>query len=144
MVICPSCGKRLRDEFTYCRICGSKLTGEEQGDYSTDMLNVFKNDGEYMYLFSEKGNQIVIKAGSMDELAGIVCEKHYPWEFRDWKNNVGHAERQSVEIPEVKTEFLRASSLKGPEIIPTASTKRKNDEDESYVPEYVVERVVDK
>ena len=143
MVICPNCGKRLRDNFSYCRICGSKVDGGVPGDYSTDMLNVFKHGEDYIYLFSEKGNQVVIKAGSMDELAAIVCDRQYPWEFRDWKNNVRHSERKTVEIPKFKTEFLKASSLKEPEIIPTASFKRKKDENESYVPEYEVERVGD-
>jgi hypothetical protein len=142
MVICPNCGKVSRDSFTYCRVCGSKFNGEKTGDYSTDMLNVFTDGDEYMYLFSERGNQVVLKAGSMDELAQIVCKKQYPWEFKDWKGSVSHAKRQSVKIPDFKTEFLKASCLKEAEIIPTASMKRKN-KDESYVPEYVVEKVVD-
>ena len=143
MVVCPNCQKSLRDNFSHCRICGSELTGERVGDFSTDMLNVFKIGEEYIYLFAENGNQVVIRAGSMDELAGIVCDRQYPWEFRDWKSNVSHTEKKCVEIPELKTEFLKASSLKEPEIIPTASAKKKQ-EDESYVPEYEVERVVER
>lgn len=142
MVVCPNCGKKFRDGFRYCRICGSKLNGDELGDFSTDMLNVFKHGEEYLYLFCEKGNQTVIKADSIDELADIVREKRYPWEFRDWKGNATHSKKETVEIPQTKTEFLIASSLKEPEIIPTASAKRKKEEDESYVPEYVVEEVV--
>ena len=138
---CPNCGKLIRDGFRYCRFCGSEMEGQP-GDYSTDMLNVFKHDGEYMYLFSENGNQIVLKAGSMDELAALVGECKYPWEFRDWKANLSHAKPGKVGVSEVKSEFLRASSLKEPEIIPTASTRKKRD-DESYVPEYEVERVVE-
>ena len=82
MVICPNCGKSLRENFSYCRICGSKVDGGVPDDYSTDMLNVFKHGEDYIYLFSEKGNQVVIKAGSMDELAVIVCDRQYQWEFR--------------------------------------------------------------
>lgn len=143
MVMCPNCGKKSRDDFAYCRVCGSKLNGETMGDFSTDMLNVFRDGEEYLYLFCEKGNQVVLKAGSMDELAGVVFERQYPWEFRDWKGNVKHGERQIAEMPKFKTEFLKASALKEPEVIPTTSFKRKRQEDESYVPEYEVERVVD-
>lgn len=113
------------------------------GDFSTDMLNVFKHGEEYTYLFCKNGNQVVLKAGSIEELEGIVCDSKYPWELRDWKGNVSHAKRESIEIPEFETEFLKASALKEPEIIPTASFKRKRQEDESYVPHYEVENVVD-
>ena len=119
------------------------MNGEHLGDFSTDMLNVFKIGDEYLYLFSEKGNQVILRAGSMDGLASLVGQRKYPWEFRDWKANVSHTKRKTVEVPEVKTEFLKASSLKAPEIIPTSSSKRKKQEDESYVPEYEVEEVVD-
>ncbi len=143
MIECPNCGRSVRNAFAHCRFCGSSMNAEHLGDFSTDMLNVFKIGDEYIYLFSEKGNQIILRAGSMDGLASLVEERKYPWEFRDWKKNVSHKRRQTVEVPEVKTEFLKASSLKAPEIIPTSSTKRKKQEDESYVPEYEVENVYD-
>ncbi len=143
VIECPNCGKGVRNGFAHCRFCGSEMNGEHLGDFTTDMLNVFKIEDEYLYLFSENGNQVILRAGSMDGLAGLVEERKYPWEFRDWKANVSHTKRQTVEVPEVKTEFLKASSLKAPEIIPTASAKRKKQEDESYVPEYEVEEVVD-
>ena len=79
----------------------------------------------------------------MDELATLVQEKRYPWQFKDWKGDTRHTKRQSVAIPKVKTEFLKASSLKEVEVIPTFPVKAKKDGDESYVPEYVVEKVVD-
>ena len=96
-----------------------------------------------MYLYSENGSQVVIKAGSVEELEALAAERQYPWESRDWKSNVSHVKRKSVERPLYKSEFLKASSLKEPEIIPTASFKKKKSEEESYVPEYVVEKVVD-
>lgn len=85
MVICPNCGKVFRDNFSRCRICGCRLDGNELGDCSTDMLNVFTCGEGFMYLFSENGNQVIITAGSMDELAKIVSEKKYPWKSGDWK-----------------------------------------------------------
>ncbi|MBQ2654200.1 MAG: hypothetical protein IJF83_11635 [Methanobrevibacter sp.] len=143
MIECPNCDKSVRDSFTYCRFCGSKMNGEKMGDFTTDMLNVFRVGEDYLYLFAEKGSQVVLKAGSMDELASIVLKKKYPWEFRDWKGNASHTKRDSVEIPEVKTEFLKASALKEVEIIPSSSAKKKKAEDESYVPDYEVEEVRD-
>lgn len=119
------------------------MNGEKLGDFTTDMLNVFRVGDDYLYLFAEKGSQVVLKASSMDELASIVLKKNYPWEFRDWKGNVSHTKRDSVEIPEVKTEFLKASALKEVEIIPTSSAKKKKAEEESYVPDYEVEEVRD-
>ena len=144
VIECPNCGKSVRNGFAHCRFCGSEMNGEHLGDFTTDMLNVFKIGDEYLYLFSQKGNQVILHAGSIDELASLVEERKYPWEFRDWKGNVGHTKRKTVEIPKLESEFLKASSLKAPEIIPTASAKRKKEEDESYVPEYEVEEVVDK
>ena len=144
VIECPNCGKSVRNGFAHCRFCGSEMNGEHLGDFTTDMLNVFKIGDEYLYLFSQKGNQVILQAGSIDELASLVEERKYPWEFRDWKGNVGHTKRKTVEIPKFESEFLKASSLKAPEIIPTASAKRKKEEDESYVPEYEVEEVVDK
>lgn len=143
LIECPYCGKDVRDDFAHCRHCGSMVNGEAVGDFATDMLNVFRIDGQYIYLFSRNGSQVVLKAGSIEELARLVEDRNYPWEFRDWKGSVSHAERKAVEIPEVKTDFLKASALKGPEVIPTSSARRKRDEDESYVPEYEVEEVSD-
>ena len=79
LIECPNSAKPMRESFAYCRICGSRLDGESPGDYATDVLNVFKNGDEYMYLFAESGNQVVLKAGSMDELAQMVEKRKYPW-----------------------------------------------------------------
>ncbi|MBQ7928778.1 MAG: hypothetical protein IJ287_08585 [Methanobrevibacter sp.] len=137
---CANCGKQMRDSFTYCRVCGTKLEDGVPGDYSTDMLNVFTDDDEYIYLFAENGNQVVLRADSLDGLAAMVEEKKYPWEFREWKDNIKPQKRQTVEIPKFKSDFLKASSLKEPEIIPAASTRKQKDE--SYIPEYEIEKVM--
>lgn len=140
MAECSNCGKQLKDNVKYCRICGTRLDGGTPGDYSTEMLNVFKHGDEYLYLFFENGNQVVLKADSLDGLEEMVCEKKYPWQFRDWKNSA-KPHRETARIPEFKSDFLKASSLKEVEIIPTASTRRKKDE--SYIPDYEVEKVED-
>lgn len=146
MQVCPNCAKKLKDNFVYCRICGTKLSGENPGDFTTDMLNVFDHGDEFVYLFSDKGSQVVLKAGSMDELASIVSEKNYPWEFRDKSKNVNSAKNvELVKTPRFETDFLRASSLQEPEVIPTSSTTKKfeAEKDESYVPDFEVSRVVE-
>lgn len=145
MVSCPNCGKKLRDTFEYCRICGSRLDGKIVGDFRTDMLNVFRHPDSYIYLFACSGNQDVIMADSLEELERIAVEKKYPWESYDWKDSFTASEVETRPVPEFSTEFLKASSLKEPEIIPTSSTRKefKRDEDESYVPDYEVSRVVE-
>ena len=70
----------------------------------------------------------------------MVEEKKYPWELRDWKDNIRPQRSQTVEIPKFKSDFLKASSLKEPEIIPAASTRKQKDE--SYIPEYEIEKVM--
>lgn len=146
MQLCPNCGKKLKDSFVYCRICGTKLKGENPGDFTTDMLNVFDHGDEFIYLFSNKGSQVVLKAGSIDELALMAIEKKYPWEFRDKSKNASSAKNvELVKTPRFETDFLRASSLQEPEVIPTSSTakKVKAEKDESYVPDFEVIRVVE-
>ena len=88
MIECTNCGKELRNNFRYCRICGTELDGGEPGDYSTDMLNVFRHGDGYLYLFSENGNQVILKASTLEELAVMVEDKKYPWEFRDKDNKI--------------------------------------------------------
>lgn len=124
MAVCPNCAKKLRDNFVYCRICGTKLSGENPGDFTTEMLNVFNHEDGFVYLFCENGNQVTLKAGSMEELALLAREKKYPWEFADKSKN----SRRNVEMvgtPHFENDFLRASSLHKPEIIPTSSTFKK-------------------
>lgn len=146
MQVCPNCAKKLKDSYVYCRVCGTKLDGGNPGDFSTEMLNVFDHGDEFIYLFSDKGNQVVLKAGSMDELASMANEKNYPWEFRDSSKNMNSTENvELVKTPRFETDFLRASSLQEPEIIPTSSTAKRAEakKDESYVPDFEVSRVVD-
>lgn len=103
MIECTNCGKELRDNFRYCRICGTELDGGESGDYSTDMLNVFRHGDEYLYLFSEKGNQVILKADTLEELAVMVADKKYPWQFRQEHNNMGSqsSENHQYEVENV-------------------------------------------
>lgn len=144
MVSCPNCGEKVRNNFVYCRICGCLLEGGDSEDHITDLLNVFKHSDEYLYLFCERGNQVVLKAESLEELEGLVSEKQYPWGFKDWKNNVSSPKKETLPSPEVKTEFLKASALKEAEIIPTSSIKKQKDNtEESYTPDYEVSRVVE-
>jgi hypothetical protein len=142
MVSCPNCKEKSRNTFEYCRFCGSRLSGENPGNHKTDMLNVFRDGDEYIYLFTVRGNQEILRAGSLEELADMVHDKQYPWLFNDWKDSINTVKRQTLPVPEVSTEFLKASALKEVEIIPTSSTKRKKDDDESYTPDYEVSRVV--
>ena len=128
MIECANCGKELRDNFIYCRICGTKLGGGEPGDYSTDMLNVFKHGDDYIYLFSENGNQVILKAGTLDELAVMVGEKKYPWEFRDWNSNLKSHKSETAEIPELKSDFMNPGGMNDPEFIPSSSARKHNDD----------------
>lgn len=143
MAVCPNCAKKLRDNFVYCRVCGSELSGENPGDFTTEMLNVFNHEDGFLYLFSENGNQVVLNAGSMEELAVIVHEKNYPWEFTDKSKN-STKKVELVKTPQFETDFLKASSFQEPEVLATSSTFKKPEiKDESYVPDFEVSRVVD-
>jgi hypothetical protein len=79
MKACPNCSKRVNGNFTYCNACGSRLDGEKTGDFTTDYLNVFHVDDEYVYLFSVRGRQVVLKANSIMELKEFVAIKRFPW-----------------------------------------------------------------
>ena len=143
MAVCPNCAKRMRDNFLYCRICGTKLSGENPGDFKTEMLNVFTHEDGFVYLFCDNGHQVILKAGSIDELALMANDKKYPWEFRaKSKNSPRNVEM--VKTPQFENDFLKASALKEPEVIPTSSTFKKVEtkNDESYVPDFEVSHVV--
>ncbi len=122
MVSCPNCAKKLRNNFKYCRFCGCLLSEDNHENHMTDLLNVFKHGEEYIYLFSEKGNQVVLRADSLEELAEMVRKKQYPWEFRDAKNNTS-SKKERVHPSSPEREFLKASVLKSDEIIPASSNK---------------------
>ena len=104
MIECVNCGNELRDNFTYCRICGTELDGGEPGDYSTDMLNVFRHGDGYLYLFSENGNQVILKADTLEELAVMVVDKKYPWQFSHAHNNTESLDVETDEIQEYEFE----------------------------------------
>lgn len=143
MAVCPNCAKKMRDDFAYCRICGTKLSGENPGDFKTEMLNVFRHEDGFIYLFCDNGHQVILKAGSIDELALMANENKYPWEFRDKSKN-SRRDVEMVKTPHFENDFLKASALKEPEVIPTSSTFKKAEtkKDESYVPDFEVSRVV--
>lgn len=146
MQVCPNCEKRVKDNFAYCRVCGTKLDGGNPGDFTTEMMNVFDYGDEFIYLFADKGNQVVLKAGSIDELALMAHERKYPWQFRDKSKNVSSPENvELVKAPSIESDFLKASSLQKPEVIPASSAAKKTQvtKDESYVPDFEVSRVVD-
>lgn len=139
MVVCPNCLKKLNDNNIYCRICGTKLSGENPGDFTTEMLNVFDYGEELIYLFSDRGRQVILKAGSIEELELLVRANGYPWQFKDKSKNVKN-DKEFVKAPDFSTDFLKASAVSKPEIRPTSSASKG---DEGYTPEHVVERVVD-
>ena len=137
MKTCPNCGKLILHNF--CRHCGSDIENGILGDFKTDFLNVFKHSDEYVYIFSVRGNQVIIKSDDLDGLKLMVKEKHYPW--MDLTSPEKTPRKDTHPTPEFSTDFLKASSLQEPQIIPTASTKKKKSEDESYVPEYEISEV---
>lgn len=146
VVICPNCGKKLRDNFIYCRICGSKLNGDKIGDFSTEVVNVFNYGNEFLYLYSANGRQIILKSSSLEELESEVVKNSHPWSFKDSSKNVEVKKSETVPAPEFTTEFLKASSLKKPEIISTSSTFKKPEikKEEGYNPDFEVSHVVEK
>lgn len=79
MKTCPNCSKRLNESFTYCNECGSRLDGEITGDFKTGHLNVFRQGEEFVYLFSVRGRQVVLKANSLVELERLVRIEKFPW-----------------------------------------------------------------
>lgn len=89
MKTCPNCSKRLNESFKYCNKCGSNLENEVIGDFKTDYLNVFKINDEFVYLFSVKGRQIVLKANSIYDLREFVKIKRFPWREPE-RNLLGH------------------------------------------------------
>jgi hypothetical protein len=80
MKTCPNCLKKLNNNFSYCNECGSELEGQNVGDFRTGLLNVFKIDGEFAYLFAVRGRQVVLKADSLEELEELVRLNRFPWE----------------------------------------------------------------
>lgn len=79
MKACPNCSKKVNESFSYCNECGSRLDSEIVGDFRTDYLNVFRIEDEFVYLFSVRGRQTVLKANSIDELREFVKIRRFPW-----------------------------------------------------------------
>ncbi len=88
MKICPFCNKKMNDRSEYCRICGSKLNGEDLGDYSTEIINMFKDNEGYYYLFSVNGSQVILRDNLKEKLKIKVLNRNYPWnENKDYIKN---------------------------------------------------------
>ena len=88
MINCPNCNKKMNERFEYCRLCGSKLNGENLGDYSTEINNLFKDNEGYYYLFAVNGKQIIIRNEDREEVKKEVLLRNYPWiEKKDLKGN---------------------------------------------------------
>ena len=51
----------MNNKAEYCRICGSKLNGDRVGDFSTEIINLFKDYEEYFYIFAVNGNQVILR-----------------------------------------------------------------------------------
>ncbi len=79
MRVCPNCEKNLNVNFTYCYCCGSNLDEEVFGDFQTSFLNVFKHDGEFIYIFSVNGKQVILKSSTIGELKMLVELNKFPW-----------------------------------------------------------------
>ncbi|WP_405294272.1 hypothetical protein [Methanobrevibacter sp.] len=79
MKTCPNCFKNLTDSFSYCNECGSRLDGQNTGDFTTDFLNVFHVGGSFIYLFAVRGRQIVLEADTIEELRQLVGMNRFPW-----------------------------------------------------------------
>lgn len=88
MIECPNCSKKLNENFTYCYICGCEIRSENMGDFKTNLLNVFHIDDEFLYLFSVKGKQVILKADSIEELQHLVWLNRFPW--KEISQNVQH------------------------------------------------------
>jgi len=76
---CPNCAKKLNDNYTFCWECGCNLNSGDLGDFKTGLLNVFKNNQEFIYIYSVHGKQVILKASSIEELRMLVEANKFPW-----------------------------------------------------------------
>ena len=76
---CPNCGKTLNDDYAFCWKCGCNLNNGDNGDFTTGLLNVFKDDEEYIYIYSVHGKQVILRASTIDELRMLVEVNKFPW-----------------------------------------------------------------
>lgn len=79
MRTCPNCSKSLNENFTWCWQCGCNLEEGNLGDFTTPHLNVFRSDEDYIYIFSIGGNQVILRASSIEELKVLVHMNRFPW-----------------------------------------------------------------
>ena len=106
MIDCPNCNKKMNEHFEYCRICGSKLNGEKSGDYSTEIINLFKDDDGYYYLFAVNGKQVILRNKDKEELEKEVLNRNYPWiEKKNLKEKKNIIESKQEIQKELKDEI---------------------------------------
>ncbi|MBP3791853.1 MAG: hypothetical protein ILA26_07475 [Methanobrevibacter sp.] len=79
MRTCPNCSRSINESFTYCWRCGCNLEENSLGDFTTPHMNVFRQDEDYIYIFSVHGRQVVLKASSIDELRMLAHMNKFPW-----------------------------------------------------------------
>ena len=55
------------------------MNSGDLGDFKTGLLNVFKNNHEFIYIYSVHGKQVTLKASSIEELRMLVKVNKFPW-----------------------------------------------------------------
>ena len=82
-MICPNCGKTVRNH-EFCFRCGYNIRKDENyGDNSTGFLNVFRIDDEYLYIYSVNGKQVVLKSNDLNDLKSKAEDEQFPWKELD-------------------------------------------------------------
>ena len=76
---CPNCGKTLNDDYVFCWKCGCNLNTGGMEDFTTGLLNVFKDNEEYIYIYSVHGKQMILRASTIEELRMLVEVNKFPW-----------------------------------------------------------------
>ena len=76
---CPNCGKTLNDNYAFCWKCGCNLNTGGMGDFTTGLLNVFKDNEDYIYIYSVHGKQMILRASTIEELRMLVEVNKFPW-----------------------------------------------------------------
>ena len=78
VTVCPNCNSEVRAH-EFCRKCGYNFHRDENyGDNSTEYMNVFRIGGEFAYIFSVNGKQVVIRNENLEELLVLVKDKQFP------------------------------------------------------------------
>lgn len=110
MISCPNCSKKLNETFEYCNECGSSLKGGDVGDFKTTIVNVFSHPDGFLYLYAKNGHQIIVKAGSLDNLKENVLRQNLFWIAHDSKA----VRKATGKVKKIDNPFLRISSMAKP------------------------------